>query len=267
MSGLSAVTFLHGGLMGPKGDKGAPATPYSFRFRTAVPFFLPAGTTTAGFRWTDANGGCSWSNVVGGSPTWPQAWAWFDAGKINGLNEAGWYYMEASSSSYGKVYSNRYTSGDPAAAMPAVGAGAELTGTVPDQYLSSATNVEIAGPSIIIPAGVVAPSAKIALAVHAANSAAGSAGKAVRVYIGATQLLDHNNVTGKDLHLIGDIIRSSSGNSALFTCVYLDTQATDRYRQLNSINWDADNTLSVRMLTATNQDSIAIVALDIVVWL
>lgn len=123
----------------------------SYKFRGAIPFILfPGDGVATGLRFTSTSGDFVLSAPVPSGIVYTQSFGYFAANQINGLNPAGWYYVEMTSTTIGRVWNNRYITGNPSQHIP--GAAARVGFVTQQNYVITATaDVSIAGPDALIP--------------------------------------------------------------------------------------------------------------------
>lgn len=122
--------------------------------QSAIPFIVGCGSGGTGAQPVMGNDGALSAFATQPTTHSGGAWVYFPANAIDGANVAGWYWTVFSSTTAATVYNNRYTSGDPAAAIPASPAAFVSTG--PGAFTQT-TGANINGPVITLPGGSLGP--------------------------------------------------------------------------------------------------------------
>lgn len=132
--------------------------------QSAIPFILGCGSGGSGAQPVVGNNGAlsSFATQPAGANA-GGAWVYFPANAIDGSNVAGWYWVVFSSTTAGTIYNNRYTGGDPIAAVPA--SPTPFVSTGPGAFTQTVA-ATLAAASGTLPGGWLGPNGTLKLAAE-----------------------------------------------------------------------------------------------------
>lgn len=139
---------------------------------SGLPFIMPSSGTVA------STGG-SINGFTGFNAVNGPSYSYFPANALYSGSPAGWWYTVWSGATYGTVYAERYTSG-----QPAIPASPTPLITVAGSFTQS-TGVDVMGPTFVLPANSLGPNGEIQIKrlTHNNNSAGN---KITNIYMGGT---------------------------------------------------------------------------------
>lgn len=171
--------------------QGANAVPRVLA-QSAIPFILGCGSGGSGAQPIMDNNGALSSFATQPKTHSGGAWVYFPANTIDGSNDPGWYWTVFSSTTAGQVYNNRYTGGDPIAAIPASPTAFSSTG--PGAF-SQTTAATITAASGTLPGGALGPNGGLKLAAEFGMGAT-AVDRIWGFYVGGTAMMGTTTSSG-----------------------------------------------------------------------